>query len=103
MSSCEVVVCENFNPKTDSLLISLMRQASCKCETPRLELKSSQTFLAIKRYEGTKIGKVIKQSIGSIYKLAPLGVFLLNVSQPFSVLWRDIVRFTQKHQQKQKW
>jgi hypothetical protein len=37
---------------------------------PRLSLKSSATFLAIKRCEGTKIGKVIKQSRSSIYKLA---------------------------------
>jgi hypothetical protein len=37
-----------------------MRQALFKCETPRLKLKSSRTFLAIKRWEGTKIGKVIK-------------------------------------------
>ena len=29
---------------------------------PRLKLKSSRTFLAIKRCEGTKVGKVIKQS-----------------------------------------
>jgi len=47
-----------------------MWQASCKCEMPRLELKSSQTFLSIKRCEGTKIGKGIKQSRSSIYKLA---------------------------------
>ena len=33
-----LVVCENFNPKKDPLLSSLMRQASCKCEMPRLEL-----------------------------------------------------------------
>jgi hypothetical protein len=31
-----------------------------------LELNSSQTFLTIKRCEGTKIGKVIKQSRTSI-------------------------------------
>jgi hypothetical protein len=42
-----------------------MQQASFKYETPRLKLKSSQTFLAIKRCEGTKIGKVIKQSRSS--------------------------------------
>jgi hypothetical protein len=65
-----LVVCENFNPKTDPLLSSSMWQASCKCEMPRLELKSSQTFLAIKRCEGTKIRNVIKQSRSSIYKLA---------------------------------
>ncbi len=37
---------------------------------PRLELKSSRTFLAIKHFEGTKNGKVIKRSRSSIYKLA---------------------------------
>jgi len=37
-----------------------MLQASFKCETPRLELKSSRTFLAIKRCQRTKIQKVIK-------------------------------------------
>ena len=42
-----------------------MQQASFKCETPRLKLKSSRTFLAIKRCERTKIGKVIKQSRSS--------------------------------------
>ena len=42
-----------------------MRQALFKCKTPRLKLKSSRRFLAIKRWEGTKIGKVIKQSRSS--------------------------------------
>ncbi len=37
-----------------------MQQASFKCETPRLELKSWRTFLAIKRCQRTKIRKVIK-------------------------------------------
>ena len=32
-------------PKTDPLLSSSMRQASFKCEMPRLELKSSRSFL----------------------------------------------------------
>ena len=45
--------------------MSSMRQASFKCETPRLKLKSSRTILAIKRCERTKIGKVIKQSRSS--------------------------------------
>ena len=48
-------------PKSDRLLSSLMQQASFKCETPQLELKSSQTFLCIKRCERTKSQKVIKQ------------------------------------------
>ena len=47
-------------PKTDPLLSSSMQRASFKCETPRLELKSSRSFLAIKRCQRTKIGKVIK-------------------------------------------
>ncbi len=34
-----LVVCDNFNPKTDTQLSSSMQQASCKCEMPRLELK----------------------------------------------------------------
>ena len=37
---------------------------------PSLELKSLCTFLAIKRCKGTKIGKVIKQSQSSMYKLS---------------------------------
>ncbi len=46
--------------KTDPILSSSMRQVLFKCETPRLELKSSRSFLAIKRCQRTKIGKVIK-------------------------------------------
>jgi hypothetical protein len=42
-----------------------MRQALFKCETPRLKLKSLPTFLAIKRCERTKIGKVMNQSRSS--------------------------------------
>ena len=37
-----------------------MRQALFKCETPRLKLKSSRSFLAIKRWQRTKSKKVIK-------------------------------------------
>jgi hypothetical protein len=56
-----------------------MQRASFKCEMPRLKLKSSQTFLAIKRCERTKIGKVIKQSRSSKLKWAHIcAVFLLN-------------------------
>jgi hypothetical protein len=50
----ELVISENFNPKTNPLLNSLMRQASFKCETPRLELKSLRWFLAIKCCQRTK-------------------------------------------------
>ncbi len=39
-----------------------MQQASCKCETPQLELKSLRTSLAIKRFQRTKIKKVINRS-----------------------------------------
>ena len=49
-------------PKTDFLLRSLMQQASFKCEAPRLELKSSRSFLAIKGCQRTKSKKVIKWS-----------------------------------------
>jgi len=61
-----LVVCENFNLKTNPLFSSSMQQASCKCETPRFELKSSCTFLAIKRCQRTKFGKVIKLVRSSI-------------------------------------
>jgi hypothetical protein len=52
-----LVFCENFNPKTNPLLSSLIWQVSFKCETPRLELKSSRSFLAIKHFQGTKSTK----------------------------------------------
>jgi hypothetical protein len=54
-----LVVCENFNPKTDPLLSSSMRRASFKCEMPRLELKSSQSFLAIKCVRGQQVKKLL--------------------------------------------
>ena len=54
----------------DPLLRSSMQQASFKCETPRLELKSSRSFLSIEHCQRTKSKKVIKQSRSSIYKLA---------------------------------
>ena len=57
-------------PKSDPLLSSLMQQASFESAMPQLELKSSSTFLCIKRCERTKIGKDIKRSRISIYKLA---------------------------------
>jgi hypothetical protein len=49
-----LVISENFIPQMDPLLSSLMQQASFKCETTRLELKSSQSFLVIKRCQQTK-------------------------------------------------
>ena len=60
-----LVVCENFNPKTDPLHSSSM-QALFKCESTRLQLESSAIFLAIKRCQGTTIGKVIKLAQNSI-------------------------------------
>ena len=61
-----LVVCENFNPKTDHLLSSSMQQVSCKCEIPWLEMESLAKFLAIKRCQRTKFGKVIKLAQSSI-------------------------------------
>jgi hypothetical protein len=52
-------------PKMNPLLSSLMRRGSFKCETTRLELKSSRSFLAIKRCQRTKSKKVITQSQSS--------------------------------------
>jgi hypothetical protein len=61
-------------PKTDPLhLSSSMRWASFKCETTRLELKSSRTFLAIKHCQGTKSKKVIN-SLTRIWVQKSLGV-----------------------------
>jgi len=52
-----LVNCENFNPKTYPLLSSLMRQASCKCEMPRFELKSSRKFSSYQTLSADKIWK----------------------------------------------
>ena len=65
-----LVVCENFTPKTNPLLISLMQKASCKCEMPQFELKSLHTFLVIKRCQRAKIGKAIKLTWSSFKKWA---------------------------------
>ncbi len=65
-----LVVCENFNPKMDPVLSSSMRQALFKCKMPRLELKSLQSFLAIKRCQGTKSKKVNKLARSSLIKVA---------------------------------
>ena len=62
-----------------------MRQASFKCETPRLELKSWQTFLAIKRCQRTKIRKVIKLARSSKKKwlqIRAIAVKLLRDASP---------------------
>ena len=40
-----LVVCENFNPKTDPILSSSMQWVSCKCETPRFEPSSAGTTI----------------------------------------------------------
>jgi hypothetical protein len=52
-------------PKSNPLLSSSMRQASFKCKTPRLELKSSRIFFMYQTLWGDKSWKVIK--ISSIY------------------------------------
>jgi len=69
-----------LGPKTDALLSSSMRRASYKCGMARLELKSSRTFLAIKRSQETKRKKDLSnhkacQKSWRIY--APLVVKLL--------------------------
>jgi hypothetical protein len=65
-----LVVCENFIPQNrPPLLSSSMQQASFKCEMPLLELKSSRTFLAIKRCRGQKVKKVIKRPRSLLKKL----------------------------------
>ena len=61
-----------------------MQRASFKCETPRFKLKSSRTFLAIKRCERTKIGKGFlsnheAQNYGGRINV-PIVVFLLRCS-----------------------
>ena len=72
------------HPKTDPLLSSSMQQAAWKYDTPRLELKSSATFAAIKRCLRTKNGEVISlaQSLlkrwSHIY--ATIGVKLLYIN-----------------------
>ncbi len=45
--------------KTDPLLRSSMQRVSFKCETLRLELKSSRSFLAIKHCQRTKLKKLL--------------------------------------------
>ena len=58
-----------------------MRQASFKYETPRLEPKSSQIFLAIKRCERTTIGNLLSDHEAIIEGgciSATIGVKLLN-------------------------
>ena len=74
-----------------------MRQALFKCETPRLKLKSSRTFLAIKRCEGTKIGKVIKHLQSSKLRWAHICAHTripVNVLSPW---WRIILLTTTWH------
>jgi hypothetical protein len=47
-----------------------MRQALFKCELPRLELKSSGSFLAIKRWQGTKVKMLLSDYKSRKKKLA---------------------------------
>jgi len=56
-----------------------MRQALFKCGTPRLELKSLQSLLAIKRFQRTKIKKVINSSTP---KCVPAGT-KISLSEDF--------------------
>ncbi len=64
-------------PEVDPLLSSLMQQASLKCEMLWLELKSSQTILAINHCQGTK-SKKFKRSRSSLKKLAHC-TFILSI------------------------
>ncbi len=77
-----LVVCLIFKPETDHLLSLSMRQALIKCETPRLELKSLRSFLAIKHWQGTKSKTHIKLARSSLIKgriyYAPIWVFMLR-------------------------
>jgi hypothetical protein len=76
-----------------------MRQALFKCETPRLELKSWRTFLAIKRCQRTKFEKLLtdhgaRKKSGDIY--VAIAVNLLNKvierrQYPLSII-QDILR-----------
>ncbi len=59
-----------FFLKMDPLLSSSMQQASFKCETTQLELKSLQIILAIKCCQRTKIGKVINLARSLLKKVA---------------------------------
>jgi hypothetical protein len=52
----------------DPLLSSLMPQAVENCETAQLELENSDTFLAIKHCQQTKVRKVINLSQSSFKK-----------------------------------
>jgi len=60
-------------PKTDPLLSSSMREVSCKYEMPRLELKSSAKFLAIKHCQRTTFGKVIAYAPIGVNSLTAMG------------------------------
>ena len=65
------------------LLSSLTQQASFKCKTPRLELKSSRSFLAIKRFQWTKSKKVMNWSRSIVVKL------LIHITVFFSIVKHD--------------
>ena len=89
------------------LLRSSMRQASFKCETPGLELKSSRSFLAIKGCQQTKSKKVIKRSRSSSKSWAHV-MTVRNRNVHFAI-WRDLffttgqtVFFSEPRQEKQR-
>ena len=70
-----------MGPETDPLLSTLKLQAAFKCEMQQLELKSSQTILAIKLCQRTKNVKVIYPARSSLKKwpiYGPLAVKLLS-------------------------
>ena len=72
------------------ILSSSMGQASYKCEMPRLELKSSRSFLAIKRCEGTKLEKLLSDHETQFISwriYAPLVVKLLSLL--FKLTWSN--------------
>jgi hypothetical protein len=66
-----------------------MWQASFKCETPRLELKSLRSFLGIKRCQGTKSKKVSKLAQSSLIKVAHICANrVIPVKGPWCRWWR---------------
>ncbi len=68
-----------------------MRQALFKCETPRLKLKSSRSFLAIKLWQRTKSKKVIKHLRSSKLRWAHICAHSrIPVEQLWMGIWQHI-------------
>ncbi len=86
-----LVVCEFSTPKQTLCSAHWCDKLRKKSEMPRLELKSLQTFLAIKHCHRTKFGKVINQKRSSFYKLAHIyanrGKAVLMQFLIVSLLW----------------